>query len=126
MDYGVVAQFTAQNFNGAVCNDLVGVHVGSSAGAALNGVADKLVVMLAFQDLVTDQRDGVFDLLVQLAHVIVTNGASLLDLCQGVDELGAQLLAGDLEVFTAAHRLDAVVDVHRDMFFADGVFFHTK
>ena len=45
-----VAAFAAEHFDGAIGDDLVGVHVGRGAGAGLENIHDELVVPLAVND----------------------------------------------------------------------------
>ena len=56
---GVVALLAAEQFQRAVGDDLVGVHVGRGAGAALDDVDDELVVQFAAGDFLAGRDDGV-------------------------------------------------------------------
>ena len=50
-DNGVIALLAAENLDCTVGNNFVGVHIGSSTCAALDGVANKLVMEFAADDL---------------------------------------------------------------------------
>ena len=63
-------------------------------------VANKLVVELTCNDLVTSCHNGILDLFIQLAHCVVTDGTGLLDFSHGNDKLGTQLQSGNAEILT--------------------------
>ena len=125
MNDAVIALYAAEDFDCAVCDDFVSSHVCSGACTALDWVAQELVVQFAGNDFVTSLADSIFDLFVHFAYLIVADSAGFFDLCHGVDELRLHLLTGDVEVFTATHRLYAVVSIYWNLFFSDGVFFNT-
>ena len=126
MDVVVLAQAAAHDLVGAVGNDLVGVHVGRGAGAALDGVHDELVMQLAGHDFLGSLDNGVADLLVHQAGGMVGDGAGLLQTGQHVDLHGMHHVAGDGVIQLAAQRLHAVVSGSRDFQSADGVGFETE
>ena len=41
----------SHDLNGSICNHLVGVHVGTGASTALNGVNHKLVIKIAASNI---------------------------------------------------------------------------
>ena len=125
MNDAVIALYAAEDFDCAVCDDFVSSHVCSGACTALDWVTQELVVQFAGNDFVTSLADSIFDLFVYFAYLIVADSAGFFDLCHGVDELRLHFLTGDVEVFTATHRLYAVVSVYWNLFFSDGVFFNT-
>ena len=55
----VAALFVAQDFEGAVGDDLVGVHVGRGACPALDDIHDKFTVILSGDDFVAGAGNGV-------------------------------------------------------------------
>ena len=117
----VFAFFVAEDFQGTVGDDFVGVHVGGGARPALDHVHQELVVQFAANDFVAGGADGVFDFAVQRADFVVGERGGFFHLCEGVDE-GAELVevhAGDVEVFQGAQGLDAVVGVGGDVAFAE-------
>ena len=119
----VIAFFAAQNFDCAVSDNLIGVHVQAGAGAALDGVDDELVMELAVDDFVAGGDDGVGDLGIQSAGMLVGHGRSLLDLSQADDQQLMHGMAGDGEVLMAAQGLDAIVSVNRHFQGTDGIGF---
>ena len=125
MNDRVVTLLAAENFDGAVGDDFVGVHVRGGACASLDWVAQELVMELTGNDLIAGLADGVLNLFVHLAYHAVADCTGFFDLSHRVDELRLQLLAGDVEVFRAAQRLYAIVSVNWDFSFTDGVFFNT-
>ena len=64
VDDGIVAQGTAQNFDGPICYDLVAVHVEANAGACLEDVHHKFLVPLALLDFFSGLDDRIGALVV--------------------------------------------------------------
>ena len=126
VDQRIIALFAAQQLDGAVGNDLVGVHVQAGARAALDRVHDKGVVQLTCGDLAAGLHDGVRHLFVQQADLVVGDGGSFFDLGNGVYDLRMHGQAGDVKVLRGAQGLHAVVDVAGEGALADGVVFHTE
>ena len=123
MDDGIIALLAAQDLNGPVGDHFVGIHIGRGARAALDGVDDELVVQLAFDHLVAGLDDGVGDLGIQGAGMLVGNGRCLFDLGQADDQLVMHRVAGDGEIQLAAQGLHAVVCVYGDFQCTDGIGF---
>ena len=117
----VVALFAAQDFNCAVGDYLVCVHVQGCAGTALDGVYDKLAVKLAGDDFVAGFYDGIGTLFIQFSHLKISDGSCLLDLGYAVDHFLVHLQAGNVKVLVGPKRLYAVVGIFRDFLFTDGV-----
>ena len=63
----VLTLLVAHQFQGAVGNDLVGVHIHRSSGAALHHVHGELVPQLAAHNLLTGLYNGIGNGLVQYA-----------------------------------------------------------
>jgi GTP-binding protein len=57
MHDGVVTLLTAQDLDGTVGNDFIGIHVSSGTCAALNGVGDELVCKLAGENFIACLHD---------------------------------------------------------------------
>ena len=125
MHNGIIALLAPQQLNGTVGNDLVGIHVGCGTCAALDGIADKLVMEFTLQDLITGLADGFTDGTVQLPHRMVGDGAGLLDLGHGFDKLPAQTLAGDPEIFAAPQGLHTVIGIYGHLLLPYGIGFNT-
>ena len=121
----VVALHAAENLDGAVCDDLVCVHVERGTCAALNRVDNELVVKLAVDDLIAGLYDSACALLGELADLEVRNRSGLLNLCYADDELRVHLETRDVEVLVCAERLYAVIRSCRNFLFADGIVLET-
>ncbi len=109
----------------AVGHDLVGVHVGGRARAALDDVHDELVVQLAGAYLPAGGDDRVGLLGRQQAEFRIGEGGGLLDCGQGVDQVrvGGDGGAGDGEVLRRAQGVDAPVRVGGHVTVAEQVVF---
>ena len=118
---GVIALLAAQKLDGAVGDDLIGVHIDGGSGAALNRVHDEILMMLTGQNLVAGFHDGVGDLLVQQVNLAVCNSSSLFNISQAVDNLRMHIQSGDMEVLCSTQGLDAVIYVFRYVFGTDGI-----
>ena len=59
VDGGFRADFTAKDFDGAVGDDLIGVHVGLGAGAGLPDNEGEMIIKLAVDDVIGGFGDGV-------------------------------------------------------------------
>lgn len=68
MNDRVVTLLAAENFDSAVGDDFVGVHVRGGACASLDWVAQELVMELTGNDLIAGLADGVLNLFVHLAY----------------------------------------------------------
>ena len=121
----VVALHAAQDFDGAVCDDLVCVHVERGTCAALNRVDNELVVELAVDDLIAGLYDSTCALLGELADLEVRDCGGLLNLRHADDELRVHLETRDVEVLVCAERLYAVIRSCRNFLFADGIVLET-
>ena len=109
----VLALPAAHGLEPAVGDDLVGVHVGGGARAALDHVDHELVVELARDDLVARAHDGILLKLGEHTQLVVGEGGRLLHVGEGDDEVGeaVQIHSGDGEVLGGAQGLHAVVGV---------------
>ena len=114
---GVVALGAAKVFQGAVGDDLVGVHVGGGAGPALDAVHRELVEEASGDEVVAGPADGLADGGGNGPELHVGQGGGLFDVAQGGDEFRAAGygLAAYGEVLHGAQGLDAVVDVVGDL-----------
>ncbi len=63
MNHAVIAFRTSEDFNGAVGDDFVGVHM-AVVPAPPDGITDKLIVELTGHNLIAGLADGVADGLV--------------------------------------------------------------
>ena len=105
VDVGVRVDGAAEAAGGQRGDDLVEVHVGRGAGAALEGIDDKLVRVRAGGEFVTGGGEGGADARGQIAELVIGEGAGLLHGGAGADERGMDGAAGDGEVEAGAFRL---------------------
>ena len=123
VDRRLGAHLAAQHLDGAVTDDLVGIHVRLGARAGLPDHQREMVVQLAVDDLVGRVDDRVADGGVELAQRHVGLGGGALDDAQGADDGQRLLLPADLEVAEAALGLSPPVAVRSDLDGAEGVGF---
>ncbi len=119
----VLASAVAKQFERAVRDDLVGVHVRRSAGATLDHVHGKVLMQLARDDFVASGSDGFRALRIEHAEFGVRGCRSFLHESERADEVlkVAQRDAGEREVFHAAQGLHAVVRGVGQLAFAEEV-----
>ena len=117
----------AEQFEGAVGDYLVGVHVGGGSGAALDHVDDELFAEFSFAQLLAGAYDGIGDLRIEQPQLAVGPGGRLLDLGQGADQLREEVEphAADVEILHCAHGLHAEIILRRDFHFAQQIVFTT-
>ena len=115
MNWFFRAQLAACDFNSAIGNDLVDIHVGLRAAAGLPDAQRKLVVELAGDDLVGRLHDELGFLGWELAKVLIHQGACFLEDAKGADQLRRHGVAADVEVQKRALRLRAPVDIGGDL-----------
>ena len=117
------ADLPAQQLDGPVRDDLVGVHVGLGTGAGLEDDQWEVSCQLARNDLVSSLLNGLGDLWVQSTELLVDDRGRLLQDTEGPDDwLGHLLaLAADLEVLVRSLGLGTPVLVGWDLDLAEGV-----
>ena len=109
----ILTFLVAHDFQGAVGDDLVGVHVDRRTGAALHHVDREILMELAVDDLAASLRDSSCNLVVDGAQGVVGLHGGELDVGDGDDIVGivAHLLARNMIVVDSALRLHAVVSL---------------
>jgi len=107
----VLALLFSPEFDGAVGDHLVGVHVGGCAGAALEDIELELIVKAAPDQFAARGFNGLRDLRGELAALAVGAGGCHFDHSEGLDQLRIvrQRHSGDVEVFHPPQGLDSVV-----------------
>jgi hypothetical protein len=115
VDGALRADLTAEKLDRPVRDDLVGVHVGRGPGASLEYIQDEGVIEGALNDLLGSLHDGVLELLVEEAQLVVHDRGFELYGSQSLDKAArlAQVAYG--EVFEGASRLGAEKGVARDL-----------
>ena len=119
MDLTIAAETVTQQLPRAIGQHLVDVHIGGSSGAALDGVADKLLVPAALDQLIGGLTDGLTLIFLQETGLHITDGGSLLDLCQTDNHLGVDGLPSNMEVLLSPQTLNAIIGLCRHLQFAD-------
>ena len=124
---GLGAHGAARNLDGAVGDDLVGVHVRLRARAGLEDDQREVVVELAGDDLVAGLRDVVRDVGGQLAQLGVGQGRGLLQDAEGAHHRASphEGVASNVEVVQRTLGLSAPVAVRGDLNGAHRVGFGT-
>ena len=109
----VLAAFVPEDFEAAVRDDLVGVHVGAGARAALDEVDDEVLVMLSVFDLGASLGDRIGLGLFEAAESLVGAGRRVLDIRECRDERGEVVQAeiGNAKVLKRPEGLDPVEGV---------------
>ncbi|KAH3686523.1 hypothetical protein WICPIJ_002501 [Wickerhamomyces pijperi] len=111
VDWLLGTQLTAQQLNGSVGDDFVGVHVGLSTGPSLEDNQWEVVQQLTGRDFISGLLDGLGDGWVQSTEGFVDNGSGLLQDTEGSDNRLWHLFSGttDLEVLQRSLGLSTPV-----------------
>ena len=121
----VIALLSAQDLDGTIGNDLIGIHIDGGAGTALDLIADKLIVEFSLHDLAAGLADGFADIFTDDLVVIIGQGAGHLDLRQAFDKLRQQGPSGNMKIFVSSQRLHSVISIRRNFSFSDRIPFNT-
>ena len=124
--HGFITAFAAEDFNRAIGDDLVGIHVRGSAGAGLENIHDKLVVPFAVNHFLRSVLDGLGDLRWHITKPRIGGGGVLLDQAERADKLPGKAQAADRKILDGPGGLRAVIGVGGDFHLAHGVSFDTK
>ena len=118
----------AHDFERAVRDHLVRVHVGGRAGAALYHVDDELLQQRAASNVLAGLGDHPGLVVVEQAQLVVGESGRFLDACKGNDEVGIDRDRGsrDREVFQRTNRVHAVVGVARNRALPEQIVFAPK
>jgi hypothetical protein len=117
------AHFAAGDFDSAIGDHLVDVHVGLGAAAGLVDVQRKVVVKLAGDDFVGRAGDERGFFVRELAQILIYERGGFFEDAEGTDQLGRHGVFADVEVDERAGGLCAVVAVGRDFNLAHRVGF---
>ena len=119
----VLAALVAHDFQRTVGDDLVGVHVGRSAGASLYHVYGEMLEVLAVHYLAACLREGDELFVGQQAELMVRHGGTELGDCQTFDEcrIVREMKFADFKILYASHCLYAVQCTFRHLLGADKV-----
>jgi len=113
----------AEQFERAVGDDLIGVHVGGSAGAALNHVDDELVVKLAGADFAASAHDCIELVFAQQAQFVIGKSRCFLDEGQASDEMriAADRCSRHLEILHGSCRVHPPINLGGNILLAQQV-----
>ena len=120
----IVALDAAEQLNGAVGDDLVGVHVDGRSRAALNGIDDELLAEPSSKNFVAGADDRVRPGYVEQTRLAVGERRRLFDAGKAPDQLRVHPQPRDGKILRGAERLHAVIYVRRYVLRADGVLFY--
>ena len=108
------SHFAAGDFDGAVGDDLVHVHVGLGAAAGLPDAQRELVVELAGDDFVGGLHDQLGFVGGKLAQILIHQRAGFFEHAKGADQLRRHGVAANVEMQQGTLRLRAPVNIRRD------------
>src|SRR6266850_3588115 len=117
----LAAQFAAGDFNGAIGDHFVDVHVGLCAAAGLPDAKREVLAELSGYDFIGGPDDKAALFVRKFAQVLVHEGGGFLEDAEGADQLGRHQVFADGEVGERAGGLCAVVAVNGDLDLAHGV-----
>ena len=111
MEKFVLAFLIAKDFEGAVGDDLVGVHVSRGAGPALDHVDGEMFVPFPGNDFITSGDDSTGLDGIENAELLVGQGSGFLYISEAADEVTEvmQRDARDGKILHPAQRLHAIV-----------------
>ena len=115
------AHLAAGDFDGAIGDDFVDVHVGLRAAAGLPDAQREMLVELSGDDFVGGLRDERGFVGGELAEVLVDERGGFFEDAEGADQLGRHGVLADGEMDERAGGLRAVVAVGGDVDLAHGV-----
>src|ERR1700722_7777223 len=126
MNWLLRSQRAARQFNGAVRNHLIDVHVGLGAAAGLPDAQGKLVVKFAGNHFVGGLRDEPGFVGRKLAQILIHQRAGFLEDAKGADHLRRHGVAANVEMKERALGLCAPVNVRRDLNLSHAVGFNAS
>src|SRR5262245_51995703 len=124
----VFAASMTEYFQSTVGDDLIGVHVGRGACAALNDIDDELIVKFAGADFFTSFDDGGGPRCVEQSQLVVRQRGRLLYASKRFDQVGIDRDVGiaDLKVFDGAQRVDTEISLIRNTEIAQEIVLGTE
>ena len=124
----ILAFLVSKNLKSPVGNYLVGVHVNGCSGAALHHVHRELVMELAVNNLAAGLYNGVCNLRIHRAKLLVRLRGGQLDTGHGDDILRvvAHSGIGNLIVVDSPLCLHTVIGLNRNLKFAKKVRFNSE
>jgi len=116
----VPAFFVSHEFKSPVGDDLIGVHVGGSAGSSLDHIDHKLIVELPRDDFIAGLGNILHHIGPQDTKLHIGKSGSFLDVGKSLDQFGhaGNRYPGDLKIPDGTQGLNAVIAVGRDPHFS--------
>ena len=119
----LAAHFAAGDFDGAVGDDFVDVHVGLRAAAGLPDAQREMIVELAGNDFVGGLGDELGFFVGEFAEILIDEGGGFFEDAEGANQFGRHGVFADGEMDQGAGGLRAVVAVGWDFHLAHAVGF---
>ncbi len=126
MDRLFRSHLAAGNFDGAVGDDLVHIHVGLGAAAGLPDAQRELIVELAGDHFVGGLHDQLCFVCGKFAEILIHQRAGFLENAEGANQLRRHGVAADVEMQQRALRLRAPVDIRRNFDLSHAVGFNAS
>jgi len=121
MDVLVLATRAAQQFRGAISDDLVAVHMEADARARLEDVDHEVLVPLALLNFLGGFDDRVGGPDVDQTELAIGKRSRFFHHGDGANERGMSAQSADGKVVHRARRLDAVVGVGRNFLVSERI-----
>ncbi|OQA53170.1 MAG: hypothetical protein BWY44_00307 [Candidatus Omnitrophica bacterium ADurb.Bin292] len=121
----VIAFFLSENFERAIGNDFVHVHVRGDPRPGLKDIGDKFLSEFSRDDLVAGPDDGPSLPRVKPPERHVRLGARLFDRREGPDKIAVEPLPRNRKVLNRANGFDTVISRRGDGLAPQRVFFQT-
>src|SRR5262249_41663471 len=126
MIFGVIADLTAEYFNGTVRDYLVSVHVKTDAGTGLEYIDDELAVQSSLLHFLCSLNDCFCDLLVQEPERTIGFSCSLFNHSKSANQSRVSAHSRDGIVLDRAGGLNAVIAVSGDLFGSERILFRAS
>ena len=123
VDWLLTAHHAAGDFDGAVADDFVDVHVGLGAAAGLPDTEREVIVELPTNYFVGRLRDEFGFFWRELAEILIDQRGSFFQDAERADQFGRHGLFADGEMDQRTGGLRAIVTVGGDVHFAHGIGF---
>src|ERR1700757_1442001 len=126
MDRLLRSKFAARNFNGAVRDDLVDIHVGLRSAAGLPYTERELIVEFSGNDFVRRLCDQICFVSWQFPKVLIYERAGFFENPEGANQFRRHGVAPYVEVQQGSLRLGSPVDIRGDLDLAHAVGFNAS
>ena len=121
MYHGIFTLLSAQNLNGTIGNNFIGIHIEGGACSALNGIYNECIVKSPRCNLITGLHNGAGNSFVQKTNLTVGNGRSLLNICHTVNNFRMHVKTCNVKIFRCPQRLNPIIYVTWYVLDTDGI-----